>query len=159
MVKIRMALVDDVPSLAQLVAAYWDFERIPGFDDERVAVQLRRLLSDPAMGTGFIALDKDLPAGYLLAVYVFSLEHLGVTAEIDEFFVLPSHRGTGVGSGLLVAAESEFARAGCTNVSLQLGRENDSAREFYHRHGYGKRSGYELLDKMLPAGRSGADES
>jgi hypothetical protein len=87
--------------------------------------------------------------GYLLAVYVFSLEHLGLTAEIDELFVLPSQRGRGVGAELLRCAEAEFLRAGCTNVSLQLSRGNDAARAFYHRHGYSERSAYELLDRML----------
>jgi hypothetical protein len=40
----------------------------------------------------------------------------------------------------------------CTNVSLQLGRGNDAAREFYRQHGYSDRAGFELLDKMLPPG-------
>ena len=87
--------------------------------------------------------------GYLLAVYVFSLEHLGLTAEIDEFFVVPARRGQGTGAALLRAAEAEFRQAGCTNVALQLSRSNDSARAFYRRYDYAERSGYELLDKML----------
>ena len=81
------------------------------------------------------------PVGYLLAVYVFSLEHLGLTAEIDEFFVLPSARGRGIGEELLRLAEAEFVRRGCTNVSLQLGRGNDRARTFYRALGYGERDG------------------
>jgi GNAT superfamily N-acetyltransferase len=44
---------------------------------------------------------EGVAAGYLLAVYVFSLEHLGVTAEIDEFFVLQSRRRHGVGTEFL----------------------------------------------------------
>ncbi|MGH8720379.1 MAG: GNAT family N-acetyltransferase [Burkholderiales bacterium] len=87
------------------------------------------------------------PAGYLLAVYVFSLEHHGLTAEIDELFVLPDCRGRGLGAALLQAA----AAAGCTNISLQLGRKNAAALAFYRRHGYRAREGYELLDKSLPA--------
>ena len=39
--------------------------------------------------------------------------------------------------------------AGCTNIALQLGRANESARQFYRRKGYGERDGYELLDKDL----------
>jgi len=80
---------------------------------------------------------------------VFSLEHLGVTAEVDEFFVLPEKRRSGAGSKLLLAAEREFSRRGCTNVSLQLSKDNKLAREFYSRHGYTERSKYELLDKTL----------
>ena len=68
------------------------------------------------------------PVGYLVAVYVFSLEHLGLTAEIDEFMVLDQHRGHGVGSALLGIAETTFSWAGCTKVSLQLSRRNDAAR-------------------------------
>jgi [ribosomal protein S18]-alanine N-acetyltransferase len=68
--------------------------------------------------------------------------------------VTPEGRGAGVGRLLLDAAEAEFVRAGCSNTSLQLGRDNAEARRFYHRYGYRKRSGFELLEKHLPAGES-----
>jgi GNAT superfamily N-acetyltransferase len=152
MTKVRKAGTDDVQALLPLVAAYWDFEAIAGFEVERVSTQLQRLLSRPHLGAGWIAFTDNTPVGYLLAVYVFSLEHLGLTAEIDEFFVLPSARDAGTGAELLATAESECVRIGCTNVSLQLSRGNDAARRFYNRHGYAERSKYELLDKMLPIG-------
>jgi ribosomal protein S18 acetylase RimI-like enzyme len=63
--------------------------------------------------------------------------------------VLPSARGYGAGLALLAAAEAESARRECRNVSLQLGRGNEAARDFYRRRGYSERSGFELLDKML----------
>ena len=99
--------------------------------------------------SGWVARVRGEAVGYLLAVYVFSLEHLGLTAEIDEFFVLPSARSRGIGEELLRLAEAEFVRRGCTNVALQLGRGNGRARVFYRAHGYGERAGYDLLDKML----------
>lgn len=152
MAVIREAEANDIATLLPLVAAYWSFESIPGFDPARVASQLERLLSTPSLGVGWIASADNIAVGYLLAVYVFSLEHMGITAEIDEFFVIPAERASGVGSELLRTAETEFIRMGCTNVSLQLSRGNDSARHFYRRFGYAERSGFELLDKMLPSG-------
>lgn len=149
MALIREAEVNDTASLLPLVADYWRFESIPGFDPASVAPQLERLLSSPNLGAGWIALADNMAVGYLLAVYVFSLEHMGITAEIDEFYVIPAERASGVGSELLRTAESEFIRIGCTNVSLQLSRGNDSARHFYRRFGYTQRLGFELLDKML----------
>lgn len=148
----RPVAVADMPHLLALVEEYWRFEDIPGFDTSRVQAELERLFGNPALGSGWIALADDRPAGYLLAVYVFSLEHLGLTAEIDEFFVLPSLHGRGIGSELLKMAEREFTRRKCTNVALQISRGNDSARTFYRAHGYGERAGFELLDKMLPQG-------
>jgi ribosomal protein S18 acetylase RimI-like enzyme len=142
----------DIPALLRLVEEYWIFEGISGFDPARVTIQLERLLADPTLGNGWIASAGHDAAGYLIAVYVFSLEHLGLTAEIDEFFVLPSFRGRDIGSELLKVAEAEFVRRKCTHVSLQIGRGNDRARAFYREHGYGERAGFELLDKMLPRG-------
>jgi GNAT superfamily N-acetyltransferase len=149
MTRIAQATVSEVPALIPLVADYWTFESIAGFDPARIATQLTRVLSEPGLGAGWVAFEEGVAVGYLLAVYVFSLEHSGLTAEIDELFVLPSQRGKGVGAALLAIAESEFVRRGCTNVSFQMSSTNDSGRAFYRRHGYVERSGYELLDKSL----------
>ncbi len=86
---VKMAMVDAVPALVSLVQGYWQFEQIPGFDEARVSAALRHQLTDPKMGAAWVAPADGVPVGYLLAVYVFSLERLGLTAEIDEFYVLP----------------------------------------------------------------------
>jgi len=150
--EIRPVAAADIPVLVPLVEQYWIFEDIEGFDAARVGREIGTLLADPRLGSGWIARVKGQAVGYLLAVYVFSLEHLGLTAEIDEFFVLPSARDKKVGEELLRLAEAEFVRRDCTNVSLQLARGNERARAFYRRQGYGERAGFELLDKMLPRG-------
>lgn len=147
---IRPIVPADIPAVLPLVEQYWIFEDIPGYDATRIGGELLRLCDDPRLGAGWIAVDRGRPVGYLLAVFVFSLEHLGLTAEIDEFFVLPSARGHGTGHSLLAAAEAESTRRECRNISLQLGRGNEAARDFYRRQGYSGRSGFELLDKMLP---------
>jgi GNAT superfamily N-acetyltransferase len=149
MVEIRKALASDVPALIPLVEEYWRFEGVSGFEPDQVATQIKRTLTEPWLGAGWISTADGVAVGYLLAVYVFSLEHLGMTAEIDELFVVPQIRNQGIGEKLLNAAELEFRRVGCSNVSLQLSRNNDSARSFYHRHEYVERSGYELLEKTL----------
>ncbi len=119
MVETRHAGASELAPLSALVAEYWRFENIFGFDSERIANALTRLFSNPELGGGWIATVDGKAAGYLLAVYVFSLEHLGRTAEIDEFFVVPAARGQGAGTALLRAAEAEFVRVGCTNISLR----------------------------------------
>ena len=156
---IRPLTAIEIPALLPLVEQYWLYEDIAGFDPARVGRELERACADPRLASGWIASVRDKAVGYLLAVYVFSLEHLGLTAEIDEFFVLPSARGKGLGDALLQRAEAEFVQRGCTNVSLQLGRGNDGARVFYRAHGYTERAGFELLDKMLPDRRSTAKET
>lgn len=148
--EVRPVTARDIPALLPLVEEYWRFEDIAGFDAVRIARELERACADLRLASAWIAFARGAPVGYLLAVYVFSLEHLGLTAEIDEFFVLPSARGKGLGDGLLCQAEAEFERRGCTHVALRLGRGNDDARVFYRAHGYAERTGFDLLEKMLP---------
>ncbi|MGE0815330.1 MAG: GNAT family N-acetyltransferase [Vicinamibacterales bacterium] len=145
--EIRRATADDIGTLVPLVCDYWVFEGLSGFDASHVADALARLLADGRLGAAWIARVDGAPVGYLIAVYVFSLEHLGLTAEIDELYVDPDHRASGVGASLLRAGEAAAAEAGCSNVSLQLGRQNDGARRFYVRHGYSHRNGFDLLEK------------
>ncbi len=104
----RRARADDIGALTELVEKYWRFEGIAGFDAARIGAQLRRLVSDERLGACWIAEKGGAPVGYLLAVYVFSLEHFGMTAEIDEFFIRPDARGKGLGSRLLKTAEETF---------------------------------------------------
>jgi GNAT superfamily N-acetyltransferase len=146
---IRAGRPADVPQLVQLVGQYWQFEGIPGFDPRSVAPLLGQILSQPGLGAIWVAESGDELVGYLVAVYMFSLEQKGLMAEIDEFFVVPTVRTGGVGAALLDVAEDDLAQAGCVCLQLQLGKDNSRARAFYYRHGYRERDGYELLDKRL----------
>jgi ribosomal protein S18 acetylase RimI-like enzyme len=146
---VRPAQPEDIDVLLPMIEQYWRFEAIEGFDVGRMRSILARLLEDGSLGRVWIANVYGEPAGYLLAVYVFSLEHQGRIAEIDEFFIVPQHRNLGIGANLLTAAEEQFRAEGCTNVSLQIGRANEAARRFYRGHGFEDRAGYEIVSKML----------
>lgn len=139
--------------VALLVEAYWRFEGIDSFSKAEITALLNRLCSDATRGFGLVARSGDRIVGYLLIVYVFSLEHRGLTAEVDEFFVHADHRGAGVGLKLLQEAERVCAAAGCTSISLQLGRGNSGARRFYTENGYVARVGFDLLEKPIVADR------
>lgn len=148
-IQIRLAIPSDSAVLVPLVEQYWRFEAIEGFDAARVATLLRKVLADAVLGRVWLATIDGQPAAYLLAVFVFSLEFQGLTAEIDELFVLAQHRGAGIGGLLLDAAEKHFRSHGCTHVALQIGRDNEAARAFYQRRGFAGRNGYELVSKPL----------
>jgi GNAT superfamily N-acetyltransferase len=139
----------DIAGVAALTERYWDFESIGGFDGSRITSLLTGLLSQPEYGTCWVAEADGQLCGYLLAVSVFSLEHGGLMAEIDEVFVSQEMRSSGVGSLLLAHAERDLAERGLLRLQLQLGIDNHRARLFYERHGFRRRAGYELLDKPL----------
>lgn len=132
-----------------MIEEYWNFERLDGFRSASVERQLNRLISEPHLGAAWIAHHGSAPVGYLLAAFVFSLEHLGVTAEIDELYVRRDARSAGIGHQLLDTAESAFAAAGCTLVSLRIATDNASGHQFYARGGYATRANFGILEKPL----------
>src|SRR5689334_17964961 len=118
-VSVRAASAADVDAIVGLMREYWRFENIEGFDAARLARVLADFFARPQLGAAWIAERDANPVGYLVACYVYSLEHGGLTAEIDELFVVAGSRGGGAGTRMLEAAEAEFRSAGCTNVALQ----------------------------------------
>jgi GNAT superfamily N-acetyltransferase len=146
---IRSATPADVTGIASLVERYWEIEGIAGYQRPRIESLLDELLATPGRGAIWVAESGAGPCGYLLAVFMFSLEHGGMMAEIDEIFVLPEMRSAGIGALLLAAAERDMRARGLRRLQLQLGVDNVRGRAFYFSHGFLARCGYQLLDKSL----------
>jgi ribosomal protein S18 acetylase RimI-like enzyme len=87
--------------------------------------------------------------GYLLVVVVFSLEHGGLMAEVDELFVVPEKRSLAIGAALLSEAGQRLARGGIAQLQLQLAVNNVRAKQFYEAQGFRPVSGYTLWQKSL----------
>jgi GNAT superfamily N-acetyltransferase len=146
---IRLAEASDSSALISLIERYWEFEQIEGFNPAHITKLLADLFHAPNRGQIWLAQEGDLRVGYLIAVYLFSLEHGGLMAEIDEFFVTPENRSRKIGSALLEAAIAQMEQRGLTHVQLQLGRNNTRGLRFYEQHGFDSLSGYRLLNKSL----------
>ncbi|KAK6533450.1 hypothetical protein TWF694_002390 [Orbilia ellipsospora] len=59
-------------------------------------------------------------------------------AEIKRMFVIPEYRGKrhGVADLLMKHLESQALERGWSTVKLETGKDMESARKFYERHGY-----------------------
>ena len=55
---------------------------------------------------------------------------------IENLYVRESHRGEGIGSDLLTAAEERLRENGADRICLDVLAPNEAARRFYARHGY-----------------------
>lgn len=148
---IRAAVVADAPRIAAMVGRYWQFEGIEGFDAVRAEATLTRLLREPQWGACWLAEVDGVACGYVIAMVMLSIEFGGVMAEIDELWLAPEQRGSGLGRALLQTAEQALTARGCTHATLLLGSDNSAARSFYRRLGYRERTGYEVLGKVLAA--------
>lgn len=55
---------------------------------------------------------------------------------IEDFAVLPEHRGQGIGQKLLAAVEQKARGVGCCKVTLEVQENNTRARRIYERSGF-----------------------
>lgn len=80
--------------------------------------------------------EKDL-AGYAF-VLPEDLAHVWDAAVLNELYVSPTHRGSGVADDLMAAAltHARGQDLPLDRIVLDVDRANDRARDFYERHGF-----------------------
>jgi ribosomal protein S18 acetylase RimI-like enzyme len=142
--KIIELSLSDADQLLPLIQTYWLHDNIVGYERSRLRRQLAEFLSEPAYGCGWLTTRSDVPVGYLLCSFVYSFEHGGLMAEIDELFVVTPYRRQGIGQALLGRAQTELAARGCHYLQMQVADDNAKAQGFYTRLGFKQRSGYRL---------------
>jgi GNAT superfamily N-acetyltransferase len=94
-----------------------------------------------AAGLGLARLPRDDGSFYLVAWdgdAALGHAHLALTdpPEVQDVEVLERHRGRGVGSALIAAAEEEAARRGYDRLTLTVSVARPEAQRLYRRLGY-----------------------
>ena len=150
--KILELSLSEIDRVLPLIETYWRHDTIVGYEPSRLRRQLTELLSEPAYGCGWLATHDDAAVGYLLCSFVYSFEHGGLMAEIDELFVAAPLRGRGIGRALLGVAQAQLATRGCHCLQMQVGDDNRQAQGFYTRMGFKPKTGYRLWLAALDTG-------
>jgi ribosomal protein S18 acetylase RimI-like enzyme len=135
MTHIRQAGPADLEALLPLVAEFHAHERIVLPAEERRAA-LARLLGEPALGAVLAAEADGRLAGYAILCLGYSVEFGGRDAFVDEAFVLPAHRGAGLGQALLAEAERHARGLGVRALHLEADHANPRAAGLYRRLGF-----------------------
>ncbi|WP_335999182.1 GNAT family N-acetyltransferase [Halorientalis halophila] len=110
---------------------------------DSIGENVRRAIVSDGLYVAVAAEDDDYEAeaGDVLGFVMFSAseELLATTATrgtVENLYVRPPYRGSGIGSELLAAAEADLAERGVDAVKLEVLADNEAARRFYRRHGY-----------------------
>lgn len=109
-----------------------DVRELTAGETERVDARLPLARLDSAQ-TYLVAWDGDEPVGH--AHVAWQGTKLGIP-EVQDVFVRPERRRSGVGSALMEAAERVAAARGHGRISLGYGIANGAARRLYERLGY-----------------------
>lgn len=141
MVTVELGRIDDVDAVADLWVALAGEQR--DFGSHLLAAENRTRIRD-AIARNAIA-DELLVArtgndvvGFLtFGVESGTYEQDVIRGVVRNIYVVADVRDEGIGTLLLTEAERRLADAGVDVVSLEVMADNDAARRFYRRHGYG----------------------
>jgi len=93
----------------------------------------RGLIEDHSLGRILTArLDGEL-VGVAVISFLWTLEHGGPAAWLDEVYVEPSHRGHGIGRQLIEAAMQLASDNGCIALDLEVDAGHEAAERLYQR--------------------------
>ncbi|MDR0181512.1 GNAT family N-acetyltransferase [Lysobacter arvi] len=135
MLHFKPATRTDLAALLPVVRQFHADEQIAS-DDEGVRAALESLIDDARNGR-LVLIERDGElAGYFVVGFCFSLEFGGRFGLLDELYVLPAHRGGGIGKRALDEVEALCIAEGLRVVRLEVSDGNDHAREIYRRRGY-----------------------
>jgi GNAT superfamily N-acetyltransferase len=97
---------------------------------------IAEMLVNDHWGTFLVAREE----GHVIAVaaiaYAWTLEHSGKSAWLDELYVIPKRRGSGIGTALLQEVIKEVSNQGCKAIDLEVEREHRRAERLYEREGF-----------------------
>jgi GNAT superfamily N-acetyltransferase len=135
MLSLRPAKSEDVPLILQLVRELATYERDP---DAVVATEsdfLRDGFGDTPRFQVLLGEWNGEPAGFALYFYNWSTWLGRPGLYLEDLFVLPRHRGNGIGKALLRELARIAVREGCGRFQWQVLDWNEPALGFYRSLG------------------------
>jgi GNAT superfamily N-acetyltransferase len=126
----------DLPDLLPLMRGYCDFYEVDPPDEALLAMS-RELIADPEKeGLQLIARDDAGRAvGFATIFWTWSTLSASRLGVMNDLFVDPGARGTGVAEALIEACAERCRERGATSLDWQTARDNHRARQVYERVG------------------------
>jgi GNAT superfamily N-acetyltransferase len=150
MTAITTAGEGDLAELLPLMRAYCDFYGVSPADDALLAMS-RALIADPEHeGLQLIAHDEagGEAIGFATIFWSWSTTSARRIGTMNDLYVAPAGRGTGVADELIRACVERCRERGAVRLEWQTALDNVRAQAVYDRVG-GQRS--QWLDYSLPA--------
>ncbi len=128
---------DDIPQLCSLLALLFTQEADFTPDANRQAAALRQIIERPDTGRILVLRDGRNCIGMVNLLFTVSTACGGKAGLLEDLIVDSAWRNVGLGSSLLNAAIQLARDTGCHRITLLTDRDNEAAKRFYQRHGFG----------------------
>jgi len=148
---VRGAGAEDIDALVLLMREFYS-ESSFTLDDRWAESSFRSLLASPTLGAVWVAHAGLEAVGHAVLSVRYAMEFGGLSGYIDDLYVKPNFRRTGVGRSLVAALYAECSSRACKSIQVEVGKSNASALALYSRFGLkAAEDGRVLLSGALPA--------
>ena len=104
--------------------------------DEALQRATQGLIENHALGRILTARRDGELVGVAVLSFLWTLEHGGPAAWLDEVYVDPARRGDGIGRQLVEAAMQVARDNGCIALDLEVDAGHEAAERLYERMGF-----------------------
>jgi GNAT superfamily N-acetyltransferase len=134
-IEIELAGVGDLAPATELLAIQLLEHRVR-LAREKIAATVSQLIREPRLGFVMLARVDGAVVGVAYVSHQWTLEYGGLTAWLEELYVIPEWRNRGVGRRLLRGVIEHATRIGCAAVDLEVEREHRRSEHLYERMGF-----------------------
>ncbi|NJL87601.1 MAG: GNAT family N-acetyltransferase [Leptolyngbyaceae cyanobacterium SM1_1_3] len=145
---LKLAQTDDLAVLLPLVQDYHAFEQI-SLPLEPLKQALLFLVETETAGRIWLIQQSAETVGYITLCFGYSIEFLGRDAFIDEFFIMSSRRGQGLGTAVLEHLQIEAQQLGVKALHLEVAKDNPRSQRLYRATGFRPRERYILMSQQV----------
>jgi GNAT superfamily N-acetyltransferase len=132
---VRTARAADAAAATSLLAAQLG-EHGVDLEAARLRAAVDGLIARPERGAVLVAELEGAVVGVACLAFIWTLEHGGASAWLDELYVTPAHRGRGLGEALLAAAIAHARERGHAAIDLEIEAGHERVESLYRREGF-----------------------
>jgi GNAT superfamily N-acetyltransferase len=159
--QIRPATHEDVPEMLSIIRELAEYEKEPHAVQARKQDLLRDGFGPEARFHALMAENDGQIVGMALYFYNWSTWKGRSGIHLEDLFVRPAFRGTGIGKALLSAVAAVAVREGCARLQWDVLDWNQPAIDFYQGLGAKILDQWRIMrvsDEALPALAAGSME-
>jgi RimJ/RimL family protein N-acetyltransferase len=93
-------------------------------------------IKDKKLGQCWLISDDKTIVGYVILTYVFSFEHQGQIAFLDELFITKSARGKGIAKNTLGFIRNYAFQKNLRIIYLEIEPHNEAAKNLYLKNDF-----------------------
>lgn len=124
-----------IETITQMMQDFYAIDNYP-IDIDVSKKLFEEFISNENLGNVWIIYNDSEVVGYVILTFVFSFEHQGRIAFIDELFIKESARGKGIGSYTIQFIKEQIPKLSLKLLYLEVENHNENAQKLYLSHDF-----------------------